>query len=252
MATTSISLLALLMALVSSLAPTNTIPSRNQDLLLATEEMQNANYFTFVMLINMAPANLIQGNVTFLMPNDWALAKTLMPENAVSDFLLLHSIPSPLLFDQLGHFPTSSLIPTGKPELMLKVSNNGWGNFYLNNVQIVRPNVCTAGSSIRCHGIDGVVEATMTPENHNTSTLPLPTCSSSSSPAPLLPSPLPAPPLGGVNLNPLEALPPSDLDDGGSSTQKSGSCKRLLLGGFSTLDLTMMGCLVLLAIGLSV
>lgn len=260
MANTSISRLALLMALVSSSATAKTIPFRSQDLLLATEEMQKANYFTFVTLINMAPPDLFRGNVTFLMPNDWALAKILMPENAVADFLLLHSIPSPLFFDHLGHFPTSSLIPTGKPELMLKVSNNGWRNFYLNNVRIVRPNICTAGSSIRCHGIDGVVEATlMKPENHNPSTRPLPTCSSSLSPAvvapaphsPLLPSPLPAPPLGGVNLTPLDALPPSDVhDDSGSGTQKSGSCKQLPLGGFSTLDLIVRGCLIL-AIALS-
>ena len=83
---TYMALSALLTALIISSATATTTPSRNQDLLVATEEMQKVNYFTLVMLINMAPATLIQGNVTFLMPNDRALAKTLMPENAV-DFL---------------------------------------------------------------------------------------------------------------------------------------------------------------------
>ncbi|PSS32929.1 FAS1 domain-containing protein [Actinidia chinensis var. chinensis] len=225
---TYMALSALLVALIMSSATATPTPSRNQDLLVATEEMQKANHFTFVMLINMAPATLIQGNVTFLMPNDRALAKTLMPENTVIDFLLRHSIPSPLLFDHLVHIPTGSVLPTEKPEFMLKVLNEGRNSFYLNNVKIISPNICTAGSSIRCHGIDGVVQATMVPE-HNTTLLPPPTCSNGSSPmpaaAPSAPSwPSPAPPVGGLSLIPSIAQPPT-------GSHKSDSSPPLPFGG---------------------
>ncbi|XAR52088.1 hypothetical protein NMG60_11019987 [Bertholletia excelsa] len=233
---TTLTLLAVLVALISLGTPTNTL-TRNQDLMVAIEEMKKANYFTFIMLINMVPLeNLIQSNVTFLMPNDRMLAKTTLPEKAVSDFLLSHSIPSPLLFDYLEHIPTGSILPTSKPKFMLRVSNKGRRSFHLNNVQIISPNICTAGSSIRCHGIDGVVEAMMV--TFQNSTLPLPTCfnNSSSPPAAATPPteslPLPAPPAGGANPKPLDAPPPTDQ---GNKPQKSGSsyplpCGRLGLG----------------------
>ena len=237
-----ITLLALLMPFISSTTSTN-IPPQNQDLMVAVEEMQRANYFTFVMLTNMAPANLIQGNITFLMPNDRALSKSLMQEDSVVDFLLLHSIPSPLLFDHLVHIPTGTMIPTAKPEFMLKVSNHGGRrSFYLNNVRIVHPNICTAGSSIRCHGVDGVVQPMVTPGDHNT-TLPTPTCSNSSRPnvVAIPPSPLwpsPAPPMDSLP-PPLDAPPPSDY----YTPQKSGSSKTRLPprhGGFSLLACLML------------
>ncbi|GFY83944.1 fasciclin-like arabinogalactan family protein [Actinidia rufa] len=201
---TYMALSALLMALIMSSATATTTPSRNQDLLVATEEMQKANHFTFVMLINMAPATLIQGNVTFLMPNDRALAKTLMPENDVVDFLLRHSIPSPLLFDHLVRIPTGSVLPTEKTRVHAQGFEQG------------------------CHGIDGVVQATMVPE-HNTTLLPPPTCSNGSSPmpaaAPSAPSwPSPAPPVGGLSLTPSIAPPPT-------GSHKSDSSPPLPFGG---------------------
>ncbi|XP_052186673.1 FAS1 domain-containing protein SELMODRAFT_448915-like [Diospyros lotus] len=225
------SLLAMAVVLISSLAASedDIVSSRNQDLAVATEEMQTANYFTFVMLINMEPASLIQGNVTFLMPNDRTLAKTLMPENAVVDFLLRHTIPSPLLIDHLLHLPTNSIIPTAEPGFALKVSNHGRKSFYLNNVRITSPNICTAGSSIRCHGIDGVVQhatVTVTPPHDNSTSHTI-----RSSPPPAPPSPRwPPPQPGGVNLAPSGAPPPAGHN---ASPQKSGSSKLLPLGGKS-------------------
>ncbi|KAA8533477.1 hypothetical protein F0562_031089 [Nyssa sinensis] len=237
------SVLLMTLMIISRSTATN-MPSRNQDLLVAIEEMQTANYFTFVMLINMAPANLFQGNVTFLMPNDRTLSRIMMPENAVADFLLRHSIPSPLLFNYLEHIPTGSIIPTSKPEFMLKISNNGRRSFYLNNVRIISPNLCTAGSSIRCHGIDGAVQPTKMPE-HNT-THPLPSCSNRSAspvapavpPAPLRPSPAPA--VGGLNLTPSTAPTPTETND--STPQKSGSSQRTSAAGFiSALAVATLG-----------
>ncbi|GAA0169989.1 hypothetical protein LIER_24354 [Lithospermum erythrorhizon] len=150
-------LLLVIMVFASPVKATD-IPLHNQNIVCAIEEMQKANYFTFVMLLNIAPPDLFAGNVTFLMPTDRMLANAPMTENAVVDFLLQHSIPSPLLFDNLIHFPTGSLLPTSSPALMLKVTNNGRQSFFLNNVRIRSPNICTSGLSVRCHGIDGVLQ----------------------------------------------------------------------------------------------
>ncbi|KAK3012996.1 hypothetical protein RJ639_008728 [Escallonia herrerae] len=230
------SLPLLLTALISSSIATD-ISSRNQDLLVAIEEMQKANYFTFVMLINMIPPDLIQGNITFLMPNDRTLSKTIIPGNALADFVLLHSIPSPLLFDQLEHIPTGSMIPTSsKPEVLLKVSNNGRWRYFLNDVRIISPNICTLGSSIRCHGIDGVVHAAASPPEHNNTAPPSPTCSNgASSPLPASPAPSLAPPVGGYILAPSPVPPPTD-----SSPRNSGSSSQQCHGGLIELAMTCM------------
>ncbi|CAH1439099.1 unnamed protein product [Lactuca virosa] len=132
-------------------------PSGNNDIVVAIQEMERANYFTFVMLINMVPPSLFQGNITFLMPSDRSLSRTKIPQNSVVDLLLNHSIPSPLLFDHLIHLPTNSTLPTSNPDLMLKVSNSGRRDLFLGNVRIVSPNICTHGYSVRCHGIDDVL-----------------------------------------------------------------------------------------------
>lgn len=153
--------LVLITALILSLSSAS---ATNEDILNATQEMQRANYFAFVMLINMASSNTFGGNITFLMPNDRALAKTSMAGTPVLDFLLRHSIPSPLLMDQLDNFPTGSMIPTSKPGFMFKVTNDGRRRFFLSNVRILSPNICTQGTSIRCHGIDGVVHPAMVPQ----------------------------------------------------------------------------------------
>ncbi|KAL8227534.1 hypothetical protein R6Q57_015118 [Mikania cordata] len=151
------------------------------DMNMAIEEMERANYFTFVTLLNMVQHNLFQGNVTFLMPSDRSLSRTsIMLENTtVEDLLLRHSIPSALLFDHLLHLPTNTLLPTSNPDLMLKVSNSTTGGLFLGNVRIVAPNVCTRGDSVRCHGIDGVLNIDLHQQIPTGSSII--TCSSSSS-----------------------------------------------------------------------
>ncbi|XP_010276802.1 PREDICTED: FAS1 domain-containing protein SELMODRAFT_448915-like [Nelumbo nucifera] len=217
---TYFALLILLMRLILSISAADEL-TRNEDLLVAIGEMRTANYFTFVMLINMIAPDRIPANITFLMPNDRVLSKITLPENAVFNFLLRHSIPSPLLFDVLNHFPTGSTIPTSSSGFMLRISNNGRRSFYLNNVQLISPNICTSGHSIRCHGINGVLMATE--PDHNT-TLPPPTCSSTSPQivsAPTTPSwpSLPTPPADPLITTPT-AAPPVDLV---VNPQRSGS-----------------------------
>ncbi|XP_022896766.1 FAS1 domain-containing protein SELMODRAFT_448915-like [Olea europaea var. sylvestris] len=220
-------LLILLVVLVSSATATDT--SRNQAMTTAIEEMQRANYFTFVMLIKMAPSDLVNGNITFLMPNDRILAKTGMPENRVVDFLLHHSIPSPLLMEHLLHFPTGSLIPTSMPGFVLKISNDGRSRFFLNNVRIISPNICTRGSSIRCHGIDGVVQATSIMPQPNV--VP-PSCPSNGTrggtPVAAAPSPPSPEPLAPVTI-PVRTPPPADSN---GSPQNSNSPRMCNAGLF--------------------
>lgn len=155
----------------TSLPPPISPRNQNEEIGTAIGEMQSGNYFTFVMLMNMVGPfdERLEKNVTFLMPNDQMLSEVVLPVavaheegDAVTDFLLRHSIPSPLLFEYLEHIPTGSTIPSSKPGYLLRVSNNASNNagryFYLNNVKIVKPNVCAASaSSIQCHGIDGVL-----------------------------------------------------------------------------------------------
>ncbi|CAN1841999.1 hypothetical protein LINPERHAP1_LOCUS36699 [Linum perenne] len=165
--------------------------SQDDDIVVATEEMRRANYFTFVMLLNMMVNDdhddHTATNVTFLMPNDRILSNITFTTHdedsysnttswSVREFMLRHSIPSPLLFDHLWYFPSGSTIPSSYPGYVLQVQNDdsghqdgkwwrGRGNFSLNNVKIISPNICSSpSSSIRCHGIDGVLSpATVAP-----------------------------------------------------------------------------------------
>ncbi|XP_068634591.1 FAS1 domain-containing protein SELMODRAFT_448915-like [Aristolochia californica] len=202
-------------------------PTIKEDLLVAIREMQTADYFTFVMLLKMKHEN-IPPNVTFLMPNDKMLSSVSLPDNAVSDFLSRHSVPSPLLFDCLSHFPTGSVIPTRELNFTLRVSNEGRRRFYLDNVRIIRPNVCSTGSSIRCHGIDGVLMLAPQPKSdtplHPCATTPIPPPTpqeprSALTPVPESMSPLPMVPT--LNLTPPSPSPPRANPD--SPPQKSDS-----------------------------
>ncbi|XP_071687199.1 FAS1 domain-containing protein SELMODRAFT_448915-like [Rutidosis leptorrhynchoides] len=193
--------------MISSMAYAVSNITRNNDIEVAIEEMERANYFTFVMLINMVPSDLFQGGVTFLVPSDESLSRITMPPNNVTDLLLRHSIPSPLLFDHLLHLPTNSMLPTSNPELMVKVFNSGRMGLFLGNVRIVSPNVCTHGDSVRCHGIDRVLN--VDDEQYG------PT-SSISCPRIVAPIPAPAPSLAPPGLVPTFDPPQSETSSGGT------------------------------------
>ncbi|CAN0891003.1 hypothetical protein LINGRAHAP2_LOCUS16765 [Linum grandiflorum] len=158
--------------------PASPASSVNDDLVVATDEMRRANYFTFVMLLNMVANDKDHtvANVTFLMPNDRVLSNITFTTDSVREFMLRHSMPSPLLFDHLWHFPSGSTIPSSYPGYVLQVQNDdghpdgkwwrrrGNLNFSLNNVKIISPNICTSpSSSIRCHGIDSVLSSASIP-----------------------------------------------------------------------------------------
>ncbi|XP_027916060.1 FAS1 domain-containing protein SELMODRAFT_448915 [Vigna unguiculata] len=212
----------LILMLILSVTATEMDARNEEDVVAATREMQKANYFTFVMLINMSPPDTrLVGNVTFLMPNDRMLANMVLQEGSVSDFLLRHSIPSPLLFEVLGQFPTGTAIPTSLPNCMLRVSNNGRKNYVLNNVKLISPNICVAGSSIRCHGIDGVLSEVCTSVGNYS--VPSLTCDNSTQQplckaSPISPSLPSAPSPARDILNNSPTFPTPD-----ATTHKSGS-----------------------------
>ncbi|GMI65655.1 hypothetical protein HRI_000234800 [Hibiscus trionum] len=231
MATTPI-IISIVALLFKSSSSTTLPPRDDQDLRIATEEMQKANYFTFVMLLNMSPLDSkFLRNITFLMPNDRMLSKTVIPENEVYTFLQRHSIPSPLIFEHLQYIPTGSILPSSLPEYMMGVANGGdRRSFVLNNVRIISPNICTAGS-IRCHGIDGVLSPV--------SNVSLHTCSNDRSfiapPPSLVTSSPPLPPPVDPFLTPLvddfmvPAPQPSDSSSGSSQYSWDGKIFEVII-----------------------
>ncbi|ESQ41687.1 hypothetical protein EUTSA_v10014405mg [Eutrema salsugineum] len=133
----------------------------NHGLSIAIEEMEKANYFSFVMLINMLQSvnPRFLANITFLMPKDKTLSRSnIIQQDSVSKFLLRHSIPSPLLFEHLNLIPNGSIVPSSLPHYTLEISNGGKSNYLLNNVKIISRNICSLGS-IKCHGIDGILQS---------------------------------------------------------------------------------------------
>ncbi|KAI3411305.1 FAS1 domain-containing protein [Psidium guajava] len=197
---------------------------RNPHLLAAIEEMKRANYFSFVMLINMSPPVLLEGNLTFFMPDDRTLSRIVLPTDEVSGFVLRHSIPKPLLFDYLEHIPTGSLIPTSVPGDMVRINNEGRRSFFIDNVRITQPNVCVAGSSIRCHGIDGVLLPVT-----NVTESPSPPCLRNPAPLKAMPTPRAPPPAVSDVIQPLGSASPASAPAAGPFTppEKSASSRRL-------------------------
>lgn len=241
--------LLIVVALVMLVSSTVEVPPRDQksDLIVATEEMQRANYFTFVVLIKMAQFDeRFQRNVTFLMPNDRMLSRITLQHEAVTDFLLRHSIPSPLLFNYLERIPTGSMIPSSLPEDMLRISNNGTRNFFVNSVKLISPNICTAGSYIRCHGIDGVLLPTSTnpssscPKSSNIpAATPPPSASASATtptPPPLPSATTPNPPSSPSPSSPVLAQEPTGHY---VSLQHSGYSSSTPFGGLSMICITI-------------
>ncbi|KAK9724079.1 hypothetical protein RND81_05G046500 [Saponaria officinalis] len=197
-------------AVMSLLAVAQIGSSTNKTLSIGIQEMQKANYFAFVMLLKMVSPDKIPRNVTFLMPNNRILANNaVIPENDVLDFLLMHSIPSSLRFDNLNHFPTGSIIPSSRADYALRISNNGRKSFYFNNVKLVSPDLCvSASSSVRCHGIDGVLVNGPLPDDGPPMT---------TAPPPTLPLPPPYDLAPAATLQPAGSVGPAPKTSSGSS-----------------------------------
>ncbi|XP_031493240.1 uncharacterized protein LOC116259516 [Nymphaea colorata] len=135
-------------------------PRRNDsDVDSAVGNMRERSYYGFIMLLQMLNWQTVasRNGITFLIPADKELASATIAPEQIQDFILSHSILTPLYFNNMLHFPTGTLIPTGLPNFLLDITNNGPYDFYLNNAKIVAPNVCQS-ARIKCHGIDAVIQ----------------------------------------------------------------------------------------------
>ncbi|KAJ7960273.1 FAS1 domain-containing protein [Quillaja saponaria] len=137
------------------------VNSINQtDLQAAMSDMRTRSYHGFVILLkilNSMPESLRDTDITFFMPNDEDLSAVAVTPDHLQDFILSHSIPTPLMLNHLLHFPNGTLVPSGIPSRMISITNNGKPAMFLNNARIDTPNVCIS-SLIRCHGISAALK----------------------------------------------------------------------------------------------
>jgi len=89
--------------------------------------------------------------LTFLLPIDQELTRHSMSPDHLEDFMLSHSIPMPLKFSGLNHFPS------GLEHQLIEIKNRGKADFSVNNAQVIKPNLCV-NYTIKCHGIDSVIK----------------------------------------------------------------------------------------------
>ncbi|XP_057432879.1 uncharacterized protein LOC130725688 [Lotus japonicus] len=128
------------------------------DIQVAIEDMRSKSYYGFAMLLQMlnGTSQPIR-ELTFFMPDDRELSSASISADEIDEFLLSHAIPMPLYFNDLSHFPTGTVVPSGVSSRMIHIHNRGRGDYFVNNAQIVSANVCL-NSVIKCHGIDEVIE----------------------------------------------------------------------------------------------
>nr|KYP62661.1 hypothetical protein KK1_017202 [Cajanus cajan] len=135
-----------------------THPFNRTDLQAAIGDMRAKSYYGFAMLLQMLNGtSQPTRDLTFLMPDDKELSASSISIYEVEEFLLKHAIPMPLYFNDLSHFPTGTLVPSGNSSKMIRIHNRGRGDFFVNNAQIVSANVCL-NSMIKCHGVDAIIE----------------------------------------------------------------------------------------------
>jgi len=121
--------------------------------------MRAKSYHGFAMLLQMLDGTTAQPNrdLTFFMPDDKKLSSSSISVDQVREFLLKHAMPMPLDFNDLSHFPTGTLVPSGNSSKMIRIHNRGRGDFFVNNAKIVSANVCF-NSLIKCHGVDAIID----------------------------------------------------------------------------------------------
>lgn len=148
----------------------STITMINQtDLQVAMADMRAKSYHGFVILLKMfngTSSSLQSTDITFLMPNDEKLSESSLRSDLLHEFILSHSIPTPLVYNNMLHFPNGTLVPSSLPGRMLSITNGGKSGMFVNNAKIVTSNVCV-NSLIKCHGISSEVAF------HNDLSLPL-------------------------------------------------------------------------------
>ncbi|KAF9610285.1 hypothetical protein IFM89_021846 [Coptis chinensis] len=166
----SVVILLVLLKLVSSSAPTAHI-RRASDLPLAMSNMRSQSYYGFVILLDMLNATTkasLSQQATFLMPSDEQLGQYTIPPSRLEEFIVSHTIPKPLVFSDLAHVPSGTLIPSVFNNRLLRIARVG-RRVFVNNAQIVTPNVCSS-ATIKCHGISSVISSRNEIMDHSATT----------------------------------------------------------------------------------
>ena len=129
------------------------------DVEAAITDIRSQNFFGFAMLLQILKVALVHKyqDLTFFLPIAQELTKHSLSPDHPEDFLLKHSIPMPLTFSDLKHFPTGTMVPSGLEHQLIEIKNRGKADFSVNNALVTKPNLCV-NSSIKCHGIDSVIE----------------------------------------------------------------------------------------------
>ncbi|PUZ47436.1 LOW QUALITY PROTEIN: hypothetical protein GQ55_7G164700 [Panicum hallii var. hallii] len=128
----------------------------SSDIANTVQEMQQARYFTFVMLVRMVQEK-IPRNTTFLMPSDRLMSTASISQSQVLEFLSRHSIAAPLKFNDLIRLPNGTVVPTRDT---ITVTSSRHQKLYFNGIELTSPDICQSGESFRCHGINGVIRPT--------------------------------------------------------------------------------------------
>ncbi|KAI4319902.1 hypothetical protein MLD38_033444 [Melastoma candidum] len=108
------------------------------DLHKAFRDMRTRSYHGFVILLRLmdVASSLQNSNVTFLMPDNGDLSQLSITQRNLEDFVLSHTIPSPLTMEDLIHLPNGTLVPTSLPKRMINITSHGNSGLYLNNAHI--------------------------------------------------------------------------------------------------------------------
>ena len=127
-------------AYVVSTASVTAVPSPSAadgNIASRTQEIQQARYFTFIMLIRMVQEKT-QQNTTFLMTNDMMMSTASVPENQVLGLLLRNSIPALLMFNDLSKLPNGTMLPTHHTSQMITITNRELQKLYF-NTELITP-----------------------------------------------------------------------------------------------------------------
>ncbi|KAL2341380.1 hypothetical protein Fmac_009320 [Flemingia macrophylla] len=120
MALPSLFVLLFLLGFVESQPITH--PFNHTDMKAAIRDMTAKSYYGFAMLLQMLNGSSQPSarELTFLMPDDKELSASSISIYEVEEFVLKHAIPMPLYFNDLSHFPTGTLVPSGISLLIMR------------------------------------------------------------------------------------------------------------------------------------
>ncbi|XP_038893487.1 FAS1 domain-containing protein SELMODRAFT_448915-like [Benincasa hispida] len=152
--------LLFLISISSAVPIVSSQPANHTDLQAAIEDMKAKSFYGFAILLQMLniTTQLTLKEITFFIPQDPQLSNISIAVDRLEAFVLSHLIVMPLEFSDLIRFPTGSIVPSGYHNRMIRIHNHGRGHFVVNNAVVNVPNVCSSSESIKCHGVNKVID----------------------------------------------------------------------------------------------